>query len=141
MVGVRKPKICAARAATSMLSAPMICGSWFSSISAWPSSVRSGQKAMSKRLPVARRIGATTLRVVPSLTVERRMTRSPSWMRSATCRVAASIMSVRTPPSRPSGVPTVMMKTLQRAHSSGVRPKVKRPRAVTWRSFSVRPGS
>jgi hypothetical protein len=64
---------------------------------------------MSNDLPLAARIGDTISRVVPILTVERRMTRAPSCMFEAMSRAAASIMSTRATPSGDSGVPTVMM--------------------------------
>ncbi len=71
--------------------------------------MRSGHIAMSNFFPLAARIGDTTSRVVPTLTVERRITSAPSRMFSAMSRAAASIMSTRATPSGDSGVPTVMM--------------------------------
>ncbi len=61
-----------------------------SSASARPSVVRSGQKARSKSLPVASRIGFATLSVAPRRTVERNTTSDPPAMCSPTCFVTRS---------------------------------------------------
>ena len=91
-------------------SPPTICGRDSISGIALPSMVRSGQKARPNRLALRRISGRTTLRVVPMLTVLRRMMSgfgpNPEAIRWTAIRM-------RSRPGRwvpgSSGVPTVMM--------------------------------
>ncbi len=131
----------AARSATAGSSAPTICGSSRNSCSALPSRVRSGHIAMSKLLPLAASCGATTSRVVPTLTVDRRMTSAPSCMLPAMSRAAASIMSTRATPSADNGVPTVMMYVSHEKLSSNAVTAFSFPNRVTPSRASGKPVS
>ena len=112
ILGVISWKSASARSALASSSPPTICGSDRISGMALPSIVRSGQKA-SPNFWVERRIsGSTTLRVVPMLTVLRRMMRgsgpNPGAIRWTAIRMR-SRLGRWVPVS--SGVPTVMMYT------------------------------
>ena len=125
----------------SPLSEPMIWGSSLSSISAFPSSVRSGQTASSNGRLRSASSGATTLRAVPSFTVERSTTSASACITSATCRVARSTAPRNATPSFPNGVPTVRIYTVAGNAGSTSVEKVKLPFSITRFSLSSRRGS
>ena len=60
----RRPNSASARSPAAAVSAPMIWGSEWSSSSAWPSAIRSGQNATSTRQPRSSS-AAATYSVVP----------------------------------------------------------------------------
>ena len=109
-VGVMSRKSASARATLSSSSPPTIWGSDRISGMALPSIVRSGQKARPNCWVDRRISGSTTLRVVPMLTVLRRMMRG-SGPKPGAIRWTATRMRSRLGRWVPvsSGVPTVMM--------------------------------
>ena len=64
VLAASRPNSASARSAAAAVSAPMIWGSVWSSSSAWPSAIRSGQNATSTRRPRSSR-AAATYSVVP----------------------------------------------------------------------------